>query len=127
MAVTISYGIDFVVTGVSAPSSAATGTAISVPNSVKNQGTGTSVTSYVKFYLSTDATITTSDKYLGQRSVGALAGGATSSATTSLTIPTTVVPGAYYVGAIADATNTNPESNEGNNTKASLAISVTGP
>ena len=104
--------IDLVVSSINAPSSAYTGLNISIPNTVRNQGTSKSVSSYVKFYLSTDVTIDSSDIYLGQRSVSAISGGTSSSATTSLKIPVTVTAGTYYIGAIADATETNPESDE---------------
>jgi hypothetical protein len=110
--------VDLVVSALSPPASAETGTGVAVANTVTNQGSGKSVTSYLRFYLSTDATITTADTYLGQRSVTALNGGSSSSATTTLTIPASVAPGSYYIGAIADATDTNPESDETNNTAA---------
>ncbi|MBZ0219539.1 MAG: chitobiase/beta-hexosaminidase C-terminal domain-containing protein [Candidatus Methylomirabilis sp.] len=116
--ITITSGIDFVVSALSGPSSAVRGTGMSVSSTVTNQGPGTSVKSYVRFYISTDATITKADVYIGYRSVGALGGGASSGATTTLTIPATIAPGSYYIGAVSDATNTNPESNEGNNTAA---------
>ena len=126
-AITITYGIDLIVSSLSGPSSAATNTNISVSNTVKNQGTVTSATSYVKFYLSTDTNITDTDIYLGQRSINALSGGASSSAATSLNIPATVAEGTYYIGAIADATNTNLESDEANNTAVTAALVVTAP
>src|SRR3972149_1638875 len=56
--------IDLVVSSINAPSSAYTGLNISIPNTVRNQGTSKSVSSYVKFYLSTDVTIDSSDIYL---------------------------------------------------------------
>ncbi|MBI5344612.1 MAG: hypothetical protein HZB83_04640, partial [Deltaproteobacteria bacterium] len=124
-AVTVTRGIDLIVSALSGPASAKTSMGISVSNTIMNQGTGASVASYVNFYLSTDAAITASDIYLGQRYVGGLAGGASSSATNTFTVPVTVAPGTYYIGAIADATGTNPEYNEGNNTRSSSAVTVT--
>jgi len=126
-AVTVSSGVDLIVSSISGPSTATANTNISVSNSVKNQGTGASATSYVKFYLSTDTTIDATDTYLGQRSVSSLAGGASNTATTSLKIPATVAGGTYYIGAITDATNTNVESDEANNTAATAEILVTSP
>jgi len=122
-AITIASGIDLAFSAYSAPGSGTTGSAVTVANTVKNNGIGTSATSYVKFYLSTDAGIDATDTYIGQRSVGSLAGSATSAATTSVKIPATVIPGSYYIGAIADANVTNPESDEANNT-ASQAITI---
>ncbi|MEK7679103.1 MAG: SBBP repeat-containing protein, partial [Deltaproteobacteria bacterium] len=117
---------DLVVSSLTAPVAARAGLSVSVSYTVTNNGAGASSASYVKFYLSTDTTIAASDIYLGQRSVGGLASGASSSATTSLLIPQSVTPGTYYIGAIADATNTNTESNESNNTRASSAVAVSG-
>ena len=100
-------GVDLIVSSLSAPSSIATGVNVSLSNVVKNQGPGASATSYVKFYLSADATIDTSDTYLAQRSVSSLNGGSSSSANTTIKLPVTTLPGTYYIGAIADETNTN--------------------
>ena len=124
-AITVSSGVDLTVSSFSAPLSIATGVNVSLSNTVRNLGTGTTVTSYVKFYLSTDAAIDSSDTYLTQRSIGALAGGATSSASTTIKLPVTLSPGTYYIGAIADETNTNVESDETNNKAVSGAITVT--
>ncbi|MBI5561615.1 MAG: hypothetical protein HY894_09860, partial [Deltaproteobacteria bacterium] len=40
-------------------------------------------------------------------------------------IPGTTAPGTYYIGAIADATNTNAETDETNNITVSAAVTVT--
>lgn len=77
----------------SAPASGTTRAAVTVSNIVRNNGTGTSASSYVKFYLSTDAVVDATDIYLGQRSVGTLAGGVTSSANSPVTIPASVTTG----------------------------------
>ncbi|MBI5236911.1 MAG: SBBP repeat-containing protein [Deltaproteobacteria bacterium] len=117
---------DLTVSSLTAPATARAGISVSVSNTVTNSGTGASNGSYTRFYLSTDTNITTSDTYIGQRYIGSLASGASNSATTSLLIPSSVAPGTYYIGAIADATNTNAESNESNNTTASSAVAVSG-
>jgi len=124
-AITVTSGVvDLVVSAFSAPGSATAGMSISVDNTVSNLGSGASASSYIKFYLSRDSIIDTSDTYLGQRSVSSLSGGASSSSTTNLTIPSTVA-GAYWIVAIADATNTNLESDETNNA-AGLSICIGG-
>src|SRR4030067_2868229 len=108
-----SYGInviDLIVSSLSAPSSIYTGVSYTVSNTVKNIGNISSTTSYLKFYLSTDANIDSSDLYLTQRSVGSLSWGASNSANTTIKLPVTLSPGTYYIGAIADANNTNRES-----------------
>jgi subtilase family serine protease len=55
------------------------------------------------------------------RSVTSLAAGASSTGTTSLTIPGATPSGEYYVCALADSLNQVAESNEGNNTLCSGA------
>ena len=80
-------------------------------------------TSRPRFYLSSNATWDANDTPLGSRAVPALAPGAISSATTSLTIPAGTAVGTWYVIAKADADSVLPETNEANNT-ASDAILI---
>ena len=89
--------------------------------------TGSTITSRclkVNWIQNQDAAITTADLQLGTRSVSSLADGAVSSATTSVTIPTTLAAGPYYVGAAVDYANTAGESNETNNARAGNTIMV---
>ena len=107
---------DLTVTSINGPTSGQVGKSISITSTVKNQGAAsTGTTSYVKFYLSTDTDITTSDIYLGQRSISSLGAGSSSSGTSTVTIPSSTVKGSYYLGAIADATFRVSESYENNN------------
>ena len=122
--VVLTIGADLVMSSVSAPASAVRGTSVGITDAVMNQGVGKSGGFYVGLYLSTDANITTADKRVGRRYLGSLAAGAASSATTSVTIPTTFTAGTYYVGAIADYTNTAKESNETNNALAGNVINI---
>ena len=57
---------DLVLTSVSGPVSGGTGQNITVAATVKNQGAGKAGAFYISLYLSTDAVITTSDKYIGR-------------------------------------------------------------
>jgi subtilase family serine protease len=68
-----------------------------------------------RFYLSSNTTLDASDPLLGSRAVPALAAGASSAASTSVTIPAGTVTGTYYIVAQADALATNAETNETNN------------
>jgi large repetitive protein len=122
--VVFTIGADLVMSSVSAPASAVRGTSVGITDAVMNQGVGKSGSFYVGLYLSTDANITTADLRISRRSVGSLAAGAASSATTSVTIPTTFTVGTYYVGAIADYTNTAKENNETNNARAGNTLVV---
>ncbi|MFZ5470393.1 MAG: CARDB domain-containing protein, partial [Myxococcota bacterium] len=118
---------DLVVTAVSGPAAANPGTSISVSNTVLNQGTTLSGGFFVGIYLSTDATITTSDTLLGLRWVASLAVGTSNSAATSVTIASSVPAGNYYLGAIVDYASYEAESDEGNNARLGNAIVVGNP
>ncbi|MBI5561710.1 MAG: hypothetical protein HY894_02480, partial [Deltaproteobacteria bacterium] len=80
--------------------------------------------SHTKYYLSTDAVLSAGDIYLGERLAGIIAALGASSATTSVKVPSYVTPGPYYIIAVADATDINKETNEGNNTRTA-AVTVT--
>jgi hypothetical protein len=99
------------------PSIASTGGLIHLSNwTAKNQGLGPSAATGIQYYLSTDATITTADRFLGGSDLPALASGATASfdgPTFSIHPPLTV--GTYYVGILVDNANQVAESNEANN------------
>ncbi len=108
---------DLIVANCNGPTSGGPGGTISMFDSVRNQGISAISNPFeVKYYLSSDTTIDATDTYLGQRSVaGGLSAGAVNTAATDLVIPTTVLGGMYYLGAIADATGAISESNETNN------------
>ncbi len=115
---------DLVMTSLSGPTSATKGTAISLANTVKNQGGSDAGNFTIRYYLSSDTTITTSDTLLGSRTVSSLAAGAVNTATTTVTIPSTLSAGTYYLGAIADYNNALTESNENNNALTGNTVKV---
>lgn len=123
-AIVVTPGADLVMTSVSGPSTGTRGGSIAVATTAANQGTGSAASFYVGIYLSTDATVTTADRYLGRRSISSLAGGASSTATTNVTIPSTLTPGTYYLGAIADYQASRAEQSETNNARAGNTIAV---
>ena len=102
----------------SAPNASGAGLTISVTDSTKNQGTGSAGASTTRFFLSTNFALDASDVLLGSRSVPSLAAGATSTATTSLTIPAGQATGGYFIIAQADGDMVVAESVETNNTTA---------
>jgi len=125
---------DLTVVSVSAPASAGAGDVITVSDTVAASPTGGNAGAfYVSYYLSADSTITTSDTCLGTRYITSLATGASSSGSTTVTLPKNII-GAYYVGAIVDmsgsggntSSNRVPESDETNNALAGNQIAVTG-
>ena len=127
--ITVSRDVDLVMNAISTNATLVpAGGSFTIVNTETNNGTtGMTVTSnIVRFYLSTDATITSTDTLIGSRVVsGALAAGATSSsATTTVTVPATLALGTYFIGAIADATGVQPETNEINNALAGTTITV---
>jgi subtilase family serine protease len=107
------------------PGAAAPGTAFAVTDSLKNQGTAGAGASTTRFYLSLDGARGPGDLLLaGSRSVSALAAGATSSGTVTVTIPAATALATYRLLACDDDTGAVTESSEGNNCVAA-AGSVT--
>ena len=90
---------------------------------VLNQGTGTSGASTLRYYRSTDATISTSDTEIGTDAVGALAAGGTSPENIELNAPTS--DGTWWIGACVDAVPN--ESDTGNQCSSGVQITVTSP
>ncbi len=111
----VQIGPDLAVTALSAPATAAPGGTIVVTDTVKNQGAGPAGASTTRFYLSSNGLLDAGDVELGLRAVPALAAGAISSASTTLTIPPGTAAGAYYVVAKVDADGTVAETQETNN------------
>jgi subtilase family serine protease len=111
----LSLGPDLIVSALAAPASAGAGTTITVSATTKNQGGSAASASTIRFYLSTNATFGTGDVLLGSRAVPSLAAGASSAATTALTLPAGTARGSYFVLAVSDATQVVPEAKETNN------------
>jgi len=110
-------GPDLVVSTWTAPSSAAPGATISITDTITNQGGGTAATSTTRYYLSVNAGLDASDTLLsGGRAVPELAPGAASTGTASITLPSDLGAGSYYLFVKADADGTVTESQEWNNT-----------
>ena len=100
-----------------------TGATLTLSATVSNTGDGRSAAATLRYYRSTDATITTSDTQVGMDSVGALAASGSSAESISLTAPATA--GAYYYGACVDAVT--DESDRTNNCSGSLKVDVEEP
>jgi subtilase family serine protease len=111
-------GPDLIVGSLSGSPTGAAGSPITMNDNTKNQGSGTAAASSTGFYLSSDASIGSTDALLGSRSVGELAPGATSSGSVSLVIPANIAPGTYYVLSRADWNSAVPETSETNNDRA---------
>jgi subtilase family serine protease/subtilisin family serine protease len=116
--------VDLVITSVSGPGSASLGQQVAITTTVKNQGSGDSHGFNVTVYLSADPTITTGDRAMTTFIASPLAAGSELTRTTNPSIPSDIVPGTYYVGAIADTGNGVGESNESNNSFTGNPISI---
>jgi len=124
---------DLVGTGVTSNPPApvrAPGTTFSVTDTVKNAGGVPSGSSTTRYYLSLDAVKNAGDTLLGgRRVVPALAAGATSSGSVTVTIPPATQNNTYFLLACADDLKTLAEVDEANNCVASptAIVRVTRP
>ncbi|MCA8980016.1 MAG: hypothetical protein H6831_16720 [Planctomycetes bacterium] len=90
---------------------------LSIDDVVRNGGELASGSTRVAFYLSTDEEIDATDTLLGVRTVAGLAVEAESSGSTTVSLPTSLAAGTYWLGAIVDDLDTVSESDEENNVK----------
>ena len=104
-------------------SSLDTGESFTLSATVRNDGAGAAAATTLRYYRSTDATITTSDAEVGTGAVEALAAGATSPESISLTALSSA--GTYYYGACVDAVA--GESATTNNCSGSVQVDVSRP
>ena len=89
---------------------------------VRNQGNGPSAATTLRYYRSSNATISTSDTEVGTDSVGGLSASNTSTETIGLNAPSSA--GTYYYGACVD--NVSGESDTDNNCSAGVRVTVQG-
>jgi subtilisin family serine protease/subtilase family serine protease len=121
---TSTRNIDLSLTAVGGPTTAKDQAAITLTATVKNGGTVTAPASTVRWYLSTDPTITTADYLIASAATGSLAGGKTQRLSVTASVPGTVPAGTYYLGAIVDPNNTLAETNNANNALQSGTVAV---
>ena len=124
-AVTVSVGEapapDLVVdTPTVSESAPAAGERFTLSATVRNQGNGESGSTTLRYYQSSDSTITTSDTSVGTDSVARLNASATSAESIGVTAPSTA--GTYYYGACVDSVT--DESDDTNNCSAAVTVSV---
>ena len=114
---------DLTVESVSASdSSPDTGASFTLRATVRNNGDASAAATTLRYYRSTNATISTSDTAVGTDAVGALAASRTSAESISLTAPSSA--GTYYYGACVDSVA--GESDTDNNCSDGVRVSVTG-
>jgi CARDB/S-layer homology domain/Putative binding domain, N-terminal len=111
---------DLIVTSLTAAISGSIGGQITVSVTVANQGSANAGAFRLGFYFSTDSTITTGDTFTGWSCdfQSGLAAGASSTCGGPIGVPSSLAPGNYYFGAMADDVGQVAESNETNNARA---------
>ena len=131
----VRIGPDLVVSAVGVPAATAAGESFAVSDTTRNQGAGSALPTLTRFYLSANTVWDVADLPLGEREVGPLASGASTTASTTLVVPGAMAPGTYYLLARADAADTLAEVAENNNLRSGvlrvgidlLVSAITGP
>jgi len=120
-------GVDLVVTAASGSvTTVKRGSSFYFASTTRNAGDlSTSTSTTTGLYLSSDAAITAGDVRVGAVGIRGLGPGQAVNAVNRVTVPLTLAPGTYYLGAIADYTRRQPELDEANNSLAGIAIQVT--
>jgi subtilase family serine protease len=109
---------DLMISALSVPATGGARQSIVLTETTKNQGGGAADPSFTQFYLSANSAYDDTDTLIGGRSVGTLPAGASSSASTTVTIPDGTAGGVWYIIARADAEAVVIETSEANNTLA---------
>ena len=99
-----------------------TGESFTLSATVRNQGNAASQATTLRFYRSTDTTLTRADIPIGTADVGALAPSRSSESSLTLTAPTDV--GTYYYGACVDAVDNENVTDNNCSTAATLTVST---
>ena len=119
--VTVVTGPDLVVESPSVSNSSPTaGQSFTLSATVRNQGGSASASTTLRYYRSSNATISTSDTSVGTDRVDGLAASRTSAESISLTAPSSA--GTYYYGACV--ASVSGESNTNNNCSPAVQVTV---
>ena len=97
-----------------------TGQSFTLSATVRNQGTGSSAATTLRYYRSSNSTISTSDTQVGTDSVNGLSASGTSAESISLNAPSSA--GTYYYGACVNSVT--GESDTGNNCSDAVTVTV---
>ena len=100
-----------------------TGQSFTLRATVRNQGTGSSAATTLRYYRSSNSTISTSDTEVGTDSVSGLSASGTSAESISLNAPSSA--GTYYYGACVNSVT--GESDTDNNCSDAVTITVSAP
>ena len=99
-----------------------TGDSFRLSATVRNRGNGSADATTLRYYRSSNATISTGDTQVGTDTVSGLAAGASGNESISLTAPSSA--GTYYYGACVDSVA--GESNTANNCSDGVRVDVSG-
>ena len=97
-----------------------TGQLFTLRATVRNQGNASSGSTTLRYYRSSNATVSSNDVEVGTDGVSALSAGGTSAESISLNAPSDA--GTYYYGACVD--NVSGESNTDNNCSSGVSVTV---
>ena len=100
-----------------------TGQSLTLSATVRNQGTAAASATTLRYYRSSDATISTSDTEVGTDAVSGLSASNTSVESVSLTAPSSA--GTYYYGACVESVS--GETNTSNNCSSAVTVTVSLP
>ena len=104
-------------------SSPTAGASFTLNATVRNQGAGQSAATTLRFYRSTNATISASDTEVGSDAVSGLSASGTSDHSTDLRAPSSA--GTYYYGACVESVSDETET--GNNCSSAVTVTVGPP
>ena len=112
---------DLVVSSASASDTNVTaGATFTLSVAVENRGNARSTSTTLRYYRSSDSTISSADSEVGTDALGALA--ASGSRAASIDLTATSTPGTYYFGACVDSVT--GESDTGNNCSTGVRLTV---
>jgi hypothetical protein len=100
---------------VSGPTSASRGSSVTIDFTFMNIGSADSGEFNIGFYLSTNDTISTGDRLLGSNIGASVGDGGVVTSSRTLTIPSDVSPGTYYIGILLDRDGDVVEFDDGDN------------
>jgi subtilisin-like proprotein convertase family protein len=121
----VSVPPDYTPTEVSAPLAAFQGGFLRISRRIDNIGqTAATTSSTVGYYLSNDSTIELSDLRIGEQRIVPILSGGNQLDSFQATIPSSTVPGTYYVGVIADILDQIGDGNPSNNSSAATLLTT---
>ena len=101
-----------------------TGQSFTLRTTVRNQGTGSAASTTLRYYRSSNSTISTSDTAIGTDSVSGLSASGTSAESISLNAPSSA--GTYYYGACVESVSGESDTNNNCSTGVRVTVSSSG-